>query len=745
MDPLTEAQLEDIRRDVTAFADPGTKPMVEPGMLIWEKDGSDHEAELLQGTNEPSVKIGDVRMPYGRFLASHHMADLRQLAEFMVKTMHPLEDPYTPTPAFHSETENGPADSVIAESTRELPHGSTRIVFVQGEAGSGKTVTLRHMARKRAAEYDPSTGHPLFFYIDVQGRALSRLDDAMARDLQNLRSRFPYNAVPSLVRNRLLVPIIDGFDELLGAGGYDEAFSSLAALVSQLNGRGAIVASARATFFDYKGFRENAERFARDDGLSYEIFPVRVDPWDDETAESFVRKKSQDRAIVRKFAELRDQMDGSDLELLRKPFYVAQITKLLIEPGVPGVDKASGRSVLDGLVQAFVRREMDKLLSAEGQPLLRFDQHYDVLGRLAEEMWWVETRQLDIETVQTVAELFCEEVGLSADEARHVQERIVTHAMLQTTELLTSARRFEHDVFFSFFLATRLKTYVSSDRRELRRFLRRSVLDDVSVECLVRMYNNNTQEASNAATAICSAVTTGMVDAVSRENGGRLVAELIRNCDGLRPGMEIRNLYFHGSHFGKVTLKNPVFRRCHFIGADFTETRMEKPRFVDCDFQVPTVDLETTRFDGAGPEMASAITGIAVSHNGESREYYAPSEIKKFLEEMGVAVAPPPDEFGYTDAQKRRIALMDKFVYKMERRYHVATERFESLLPASAEWGSLRDLLRKHELLEEIPKPKGSVIRLAYPPDIIRRGEDLTDPSRPQLTAFWVELLDDGQ
>ena len=36
----------------------------------------------------------------------------------------------------------------------------------------------------------------------------------MARDLQDLRSRFYYNAVPSLVRNGLLVPVIDGFDEL---------------------------------------------------------------------------------------------------------------------------------------------------------------------------------------------------------------------------------------------------------------------------------------------------------------------------------------------------------------------------------------------------------------------------------------------------------------------------------------------------------------------------------------------------
>ena len=56
----------------------------------------------------------------------------------------------------------------------------------------------------------------------------------MARDLQDLRSRFSYNAVPPLVRNGLVVPVIDGFDELLGSGGYDEAFSSLAAFIAPI-------------------------------------------------------------------------------------------------------------------------------------------------------------------------------------------------------------------------------------------------------------------------------------------------------------------------------------------------------------------------------------------------------------------------------------------------------------------------------------------------------------------------------
>lgn len=743
MHDLTEAQLADIRRDVTAFADPGTDVMVEPDGLMWEKDGREHEAELLQGT-VPRVRIEGAAMRYGMFLASHLMADLPRLAEFMLKTMQHSKDPYVPASATGPDDQRDLSDDLISESTLDLPHGSTRIVLVQGEAGSGKTVTLRHMARKRAAEYSLSADQPLFFYIDVQGRALSRLDDAMARDLQDLRSRFSYNAVPSLVRNRLLVPIIDGFDELLGAGGYDEAFSSLAAFVSQLNGRGALVASARTTFFDYNGFRENAERFARDDELSYEIFPVRVSPWEQADAESFVRKKSQETSVVNAFIALRDGMDDADRRLLRKPFYVAQLTKLLMGPAEPRVGMDTGRPILDELINAFVRRERSKLMNKDGKALLSVEQHYDMLGRLAEEMWWLEARQLDVETVQTVAELFCEDIELSTDDARSVKERIVTHAMLLPTDSASSSRCFEHDVFFSFFLAKRLREYITSDRLELRRFLQRSVLDEVSVEHAVRMYRRDVKASSKAVVAICLAVTTGMADAVARESGGRLVAQLIKSCGGLLPGTEIRNLYFHRSDFGQARLTRPVFRRCQFIGVDFTGADMESPRFIDCVFQVPLVDLGRTRFAGADPGLAATIKGIAVSDNGESREYFAPSEIGRFLKEMGVAVPVQEEGSVYTDEQRRRIALMDKFVYKMETRYHVAKAQFDRLLPDGDDWRTLRKLLGKHGLLKEIHKPKGSVIRLAYPPEIIRKGEDISDTSRPRLTAFWQELLDEG-
>jgi hypothetical protein len=71
--------------------------------------------------------------------------------------------------------------------------------------------------------------------VSAQGRALSNLKDALAAETGDLRATFTWDAIAPLTRRGLLVPIIDGFDELLGAAGYGDAFGSLREFLSDLN------------------------------------------------------------------------------------------------------------------------------------------------------------------------------------------------------------------------------------------------------------------------------------------------------------------------------------------------------------------------------------------------------------------------------------------------------------------------------------------------------------------------------
>ena len=76
----------------------------------------------------------------------------------------------------------------------------------------------------------------------------SATSEMRSGQLQDLRAGFTRDAIATLVRAGLLVPIVDGFDELLGTAGYSGAFSSLQSLLVQLEGLGAVVVSARSSF-----------------------------------------------------------------------------------------------------------------------------------------------------------------------------------------------------------------------------------------------------------------------------------------------------------------------------------------------------------------------------------------------------------------------------------------------------------------------------------------------------------------
>ena len=742
-------RLTDIKRDIKPFVDPGSDVLVDSDALMWEKDGRERAATLLQapGLEGHRIQVDGATMSYQAFLASSHMADLDRLAEFMPKIMQSTPN-YVSTRATSSEESiTDIADQLVARlGSENLPSGSTRIVLVQGEAGSGKTVALKRMTLNRARGHLTDSTQPLFFYIDVQGRALARLDDAMARYLQDLRSRFSYGAVPSLVRNGLLIPVIDGFDELLGSGGYDEAFSSLASFIAQLDGRGAVIASARSAFFDYNSFRENAEKFSRDGALSYEVVSVQMEPWNDVEAEQLVREKATNVGkVLAQFRGLRTTMDDSNRQLLRKPFYVSQITNLLED----GIELASNEMILDKLVDTFLKREYAKLLNKDGQPLLTLEGHRRFLVSLSEEMWWTEARYLDVPTVRAWAEMIVEEFDVSEEDARQIITRVPTYAFLSTAGTTKTTVAFEHEVFYGYFLAEGLKRYIDEEPVELKRFLNRTLFDETLVEQTARWYGRDADACTKAVESVCGVLRRGLTEGIARQNAGQLVARLMRSSGGVRPGTHLQNLYFHQDDFGEVDLKDVVFSYCHLDSVDLTRMRMKRPRFVECMLQAPRVSLGGTRFDDADSELADMVRGIVIVEEGseEGRRYYAPEHIAAVLRRLGMQwPEPEEDEEVYDEEDVRRIRLLERFLLKMERRYYVSKEDLERF-PFSREgdWNAVYGLLQKHGVVrEEIrqmsgrPKP---LTRLTYPANVIREAEDTRDGRWPRLSSFWEELL----
>ena len=419
-----------------------------------------------------------------------------------------------------------------------------------------------------------------------------------------------------------------------------------------------------------------------------------------------------------------------------------------------GDDLQSDDVILDKLVNTFIRREHDKLRNQEGSPLLSLEGHREFLVKLAEEMWWLETRQLDIETVQAWLELVVEELGVGEDDAQQIKARVPTYGFLTTVDTQKGTLRFEHEVFYGFLLADKLKRCLDDDPKELRRFLNRSMLDETLVAQTVRLLGETIDQTGAAVDAVCSVLTRGLTEGIARQNGGRLVARMISACGGLRANSTLQNLYFEHEDFGEAEMVEPRFANCYFNSVNLTRTRMHRPRFEECVFHLPQVDIDSTLFASAPEKLATLVRGIAVvKHNAddklETNVVYAPERIRKILWELGMERPTEPaqeEEWGYKEAQRRRIETLERFLGKMKQRYQLAKDDLARLGVAKEDdWGVVYSLLERHELIVEEtkqmsgrPKP---LIRLAYPPDIIRMGEDTTNVSRPKLTAFWKDLL----
>ena len=752
--------LEQIERDLRAFADPGTPVVVDKTTAIWEQKGRSRSLSFRRAvTGELRVEPdGGEPVTYRQFLAGPDMADLQQLADFMLKVREEPHGFVETTGLWRGEEEapqkEGHATVLIdGRATLNLPAFSTRVVLVRGEAGSGKTIALREVAQRRAERYRRGEVDQLFFYVDAQGRALARLEDAMAKDLQDLRSSFSYAAVAPLTRNQLIVPIIDGFDELLGSGGYEEAFASLAAFLSTLNGQGAVVASARSAFFDYRNFYDNAERYAKHGSVSYEVDVVEVEPWSQSQVHEYVGAIAEERQrppgpVLQRLEELEQNLDTANRRLLSKPFYAARVADLLLA----GVEISSGEALIDQLVDAFLEREHRKLLDKNQEPLLSKKGHEAFLTLLAEEMWWQESQRIDVRTVQTVAEIVAESFALPAGSARAIVERVSSYAFLSSSEGQRNALRFEHEVFYGYFLARKLLECVERERQDLKRFLNRALLDEPLGEQTARLLGEDSVRASRAVSSICSVLKPGVSSTVARENAGRLIGHIMAAADDLEDHLQFRHVIFRQIGFSGPQLRMALFYQCEFEDVDLTNAVFVEPTFEDCDLRSIIVDLNSTRLAGCSPALLEQVFSVTVDVGDTdvaAGRYFAPREIATVLKKLGVS-SPPEEEVAeapYPPQIQKKIEILDRFLRKMERRYYASEEDIAGWpFTGGKVWDEVVRKLEQHSLLawELVDKsgPREPLVKLTVPPAIVREGENLTDMAVPtDVRQFWSDLL----
>jgi len=749
-----------IERDVRPFADPGTKLNVETeGRAIsarWVSRHQSFEARFLVAPETGvTVSFRGQNLSYRSFLASPEMADLLSIAKMVLQTR--MRTIFVETRAKYADSEkSGPAVSLLSDLL-EAPDavGLTRIVMVTGEAGAGKTSVLQELVRDQAERYVTGQTELLYLYINAQGRALARFNEALAAELQDLRAIVTYHAIATLVRAGILVPVIDGFDELLGVGGYDDAFSSLSGFIEELNGEGQIVASARSSYYEQE-FVARASSVSSLGSQAWSQIPIEVQAWDDNEFREYLRARTVGRAIDESHERnVRDRVEaafaGANHHLRQKPLFVARTVDLVL---IEDIDLQSGSDLLEQLVNAYLERERrEKLLNRTGEPLLSTDDMFALLTDLAEEMWNQETRELDKRSVKEVAEYALVTRNVEEVAQQVVIERMPTLAFLKPGEL-PGGVAFEHEMFFSYFLSRRFVERLGSRDPRMSVTLGRSILPtevaDSTVEMLWRDRAINgpiLQELLDKLAA--SAIFEGPRSTQVRENAGLIGATALREASvrGLSLSrLRVRALVFPGVKFGRIEMSEGTFDDVMFRRVDLTRARFLRCRANNVLLHEVTVDPAVTRLELVGLDPAAQIQGLRRVAKGAIEAIYDPDDLANVLIACG---ALPPAANTTTQTRPIRVDVVE-IVQRLARAYNRANPvcvedgQLKHHLFDHDDWPTVRRLLLQHAIVVSEVRPTHGrpkeFLRRQFLPEQIMSGASHFQSAPPGVTKFWDAL-----
>jgi len=280
---MSVAEFQRILSELRSFADDEDEIDIDnTGEVVMTRGGQTLEFKLVRERDAIVVHNDEVVQNYRSFLA-RNIARLDVMASKLLEKRG-SDAVFIDGPAVcEKQTEptlRGSALTVLDRECCQQSPFSSRVIFVTADAGHGKTYLLRQYQQQTAQRFTEAQCDFLFWHVDLQGRQLLRLSEALMGNLAELR--MPGLWMPSVVtllKRRLLVIGIDGFDELAAEQGSTDALGALALLVQQMQGEGTIVAASRRTFFDTENYLRRSKMLKGVVSRDCEFHQIRLEPW----------------------------------------------------------------------------------------------------------------------------------------------------------------------------------------------------------------------------------------------------------------------------------------------------------------------------------------------------------------------------------------------------------------------------------------------------------------------------------
>ena len=726
-------QIDEFRRILTTFADEEANVDLRHGTLVVQV-----REELIEAT--VSSRAGDLvveehgeelsaaawlvkrvaRLPV---LADRILSYVQEVPNFVTTAGHLVD-----SPDLASHGDRGVAVTDVSRECLSLLDrhlaGSTTVTYLTSDAGEGKTSLIRQLARAQAEAYSRKKTDWLLVPIPLGGRTFLRFDDVVIAALVN-RLRFQllyYESFIELVRMGVIVPAFDGFEEMIVESSSGEAVSALGNLVRSLAGSGTILIAARKAYFDYHSLRTQARLFDAIGHQSVVFTRLSLERWRKAHFLDYSRKRIPNAEQV--YQAVAERLRPEHPLLTR-----AVLVRRLIDVAVTlnGVSELLERignepqNYFFQFVNALVEREAgEKWIDKSGEPhqrLLSVEEHHELLGMVALEMWRSASSELRKDVLGVIAEVFCESKGKAPVLARQIGQRLLEHAMLVTGRTTAGALAFDHEEFEEFYLGEALGALlVGDDEGELRAVLLVGVLSLASADQAVLKVMRSDGDVNRAIARLQALCSRDSRMSVIRENCGLLVL-------GLAEGVE--NVSVAGMNFPEEALRGRSLKHLtveggHFQPTSLAGTRLEECRFVECRFE----RLELAPRALLSARMSDCEVGSLVLLERD-QQLYDPISIRAALVEAGIKDDEPSEQLPEAREMEWRLRLVETLIRIFMRATQVnerairkrfgtrASDFFDRVLP---------DLL-KYRIVEEVPYQGGGVqlrFRLTVPMTLLQ-------------------------
>lgn len=696
----------------------------------------------------PAVLVDDEYRPVSTYIQRDLLSLPRlatQLAKVMQRSLEERPGQYVEGPALCQSRGREEiwerASDRFRQRLLEPEAGTTQLVELMARAGQGKTMLLEHLALQQGRSYQPDAfPTPLLLPVDLLGRYIGTIDDAIAGSLNNTYA-FPaltQKDVALAIRQRWIILALDGFDELAARIGMRDAFNRVTDLLEQLRGAGCVILSARESFFELYQVSAAMRSHLRPRRGSYDIWRMKLLPWAEEQGVAVFRGLGSERPL-QDLRSLRAAFAG-DEEIVFHPFFLTRLADLWVkgERFSGATEQADRLARARFVIETFVRRESEeKWRDRDGQPLLNAAQHTRILGAVAEEMWRAGAFRLDVEELRIAAEIGIHELDLAPALAEAVLERMPIHAALIGRE---RGFAFLHDRFLHYFLGARISWHLGEGHdHNLSEILRSRELEP-DVVAWVGWGCHQCDEPIAELVGCMNRLAANMSDVTGLMNLGRLCAEVIAERSP-ESAIRIAGMAFAGEAFCGKAMSRVEFSQCRFWHVDLSGASFESCVFEKCDLGDVRVD-DGTQFE----DTRLVDCEIASLESADGRTAFVPEEIGVWLTGQG-AVVEMPGQGGIKEPPRPEVdekvkQCITRFVRQSERTCDVAVEEMaeragsvaEEIARLGVEAGVLRSVSR------DASGPRKKFVRFA-----VDRGEFLRGQSgrvgNSEIDGFWREAL----